>query len=87
MKTTGIKCKKCNTTIYSRTRHDFRYCACESCFVDGGRDYFRYGGNFEDFDIVELDIDVERKDLDNDYRYGLDNYGLIKQESQVRCQK
>ena len=38
-----IKCLKCNDTIESKHRHDFKSCECGQCFVDGGEDYFRYG--------------------------------------------
>lgn len=38
-----IKCKICNTTIKSLHRHDFKYCDCKNCFIDGGNDYVRYG--------------------------------------------
>ena len=77
MKTTGIKCNKCRVTIFSRARHDFRYCKCGGCAIDGGQDYFRIIG--EGYEVVDLDLDVERKDLFNDYNYGLDNYGMIEE--------
>ena len=39
---------------YSRYRHDYRD-AGNGAFVDGGRDYFRYGGDqFEDYNIVDF---------------------------------
>jgi len=41
---TGIICQKCGEFIYSINRHDFRWCECGLCFVDGGRDYLRTGG-------------------------------------------
>lgn len=42
----GIECPHCLQNIWSRHRHDFRYCFCRYCYVDGGRDYTRvgYGG-------------------------------------------
>ena len=40
----AIKCLKCGDIIESKFRHDFVRCKCGSCFVDGGHDYFRRGG-------------------------------------------
>lgn len=39
----GIKCPHCWEYIYSAYRHDFRYCFCGYCFVDGGTSYTRTG--------------------------------------------
>ena len=46
-----IKCKHCGDIIESTHVHDFKYCGCGKVFVDGGREYCRYGypgGNVED---------------------------------------
>lgn len=40
-----IQCKNCNDVIESISCHDFRYCRCQSCFVDGGKEYLRRGGD------------------------------------------
>jgi hypothetical protein len=47
----GLKCLKCGNVIASYHRHDYKECSCGGCFVDGGDDYFRYGGS--DFQVVE----------------------------------
>ena len=39
----ALRCKNCNDTIESTFRHDFKYCSCGDCFVDGGKDYIRHG--------------------------------------------
>ena len=41
---TGIRCPTCSDVVWSRHRHDWRACSCGASFVDGGRDYLRYGG-------------------------------------------
>ena len=42
--------------IYSRYRHDYR-AGKNGAFVDGGRDYFRYGGDdFDDYNIVAFKV-------------------------------
>lgn len=40
-----IKCNKCKDVIESFNRHDFKWCKCHSCAVDGGQDYLRRAGN------------------------------------------
>lgn len=39
----GIQCPRCKQKIYSEYTHDFHYCDCGYCFVDGGYSYLRYG--------------------------------------------
>ena len=46
------QCAKCKDIIESLYRHDFKQCKCGVIFVDGGKDYLRRGGKFED--IIEL---------------------------------
>lgn len=42
--------------IYSHYRHDFRV-GKNGAFVDGGRDYFRYGGDkHDDYNIVNFKV-------------------------------
>lgn len=45
----AAQCKKCLDIIESTHVHDFVTCKCGAIFVDGGKDYFRAGGNQEDF--------------------------------------
>lgn len=40
---TGVMCVVCGDRLFSFYRHDFKYCSCKSTFVDGGREYLRYG--------------------------------------------
>jgi hypothetical protein len=41
----ALRCNKCQEIVYSTMRHEFKYCGCQSCFIDGGRDYTRSGGD------------------------------------------
>lgn len=42
--------------VYSRFRHDYRE-GKNGAFVDGGRDYFRYGGDrFDDYNRVKFQV-------------------------------
>jgi hypothetical protein len=42
-----MRCKKCDTIIESRHRHDWVSCQCGAIFIDGGKDYLRRGGDPE----------------------------------------
>lgn len=42
-----IQCKKCGDIIESIHRHDFKFCSCGNCAVDGGKDYLRRSFNGE----------------------------------------
>ena len=51
-----IRCKKCGDVIESKTRHDFKWCKCHSCAVDGGHDYLRRVGDrdvWEDLSVFK----------------------------------
>ncbi len=52
----GVRCPECKEEIWSRSVHDFRYCSCEKTFVDGGREYLRYGGSAQ-IEVVQIDTD------------------------------
>jgi hypothetical protein len=54
----GILCLSCNTVLYSVNRHHFHKCGCENeTFVDGGKDYMRYGAmDISKTEIVKLDL-------------------------------
>lgn len=57
-----IRCKLCGDVIESKTRHDFKWCSCGKCFVDGGIDYMRVGGNREDIeDLSEWEETEDEK--------------------------
>ena len=46
------QCRKCDDIIEYKYTHDFKSCKCGAIFVDGGKEYIRRGGEFED--IIEL---------------------------------
>lgn len=49
----SIICNKCNDTIYSAHRHDYKECSCGAVAVDGGTSYFRrIGTDYADISIV-----------------------------------
>ena len=78
MKINAVKCSKCGDTIFSRARHDMRECSCGSLSIDGGFDYCKVNFNPDvPHESVTLDLDIEKKELYNDYNFGIDNFGLI----------
>jgi hypothetical protein len=54
-----IKCLYCKDIIESVDRHDFKYCSCESVFVDGGKDYLRRGGELGSYEELSLVYEEE----------------------------
>jgi len=58
LKKNVIKCNECNDIIESKHRHDFKFCSCESVFVDGGLDYLRRGGDGSYQELSEYKEDV-----------------------------
>ena len=56
IKVNRIKCLKCGDIITSESVHDFKFCKCGSCAVDGGPDYLRRCGELEDWeDLSEVE--------------------------------
>ena len=49
------RCLLCGDVIESKHRHDFVECHCYAIFVDGGRDYWRAGGDPQAFERIEGD--------------------------------
>lgn len=77
--TNAVKCKRCGDIIYSRARHDFRYCSCKNIAIDGGFDYVRIIGFQNDWEKVKpFEIPVDVMGLYLDYTTQENKYGVIK---------
>lgn len=50
----AIKCNHCGEVIESKSVHDFKWCTCETVFVDGGLEYARRGYKNSTDDFEEL---------------------------------
>lgn len=50
----SVKCLRCRQEIESAHRHDFRYCRCGSVAVDGGKDYLKRCGSWEDYEETSI---------------------------------
>ena len=78
MTVTAIKCPNCNETIYSRCRHDFHWCSCETVAIDGGSDYTKINFKTETPPkTFKLEIDVTEKQLYDDWNSGENKFGRI----------
>lgn len=68
-------CNKCGDTIYSRHRHDMRYCSCASIAIDGGREYTKLTGQPENQRLGKIEILATPFELEQDYNMGTNRYG------------
>ena len=62
-----IRCKKCGDIIESTSVHDFKWCKCKACAVDGGHDYLKRIGDlddWEDLSIIKTDIQIKEEKTD-----------------------
>jgi len=79
LKIKAIQCPTCKDIIYSRARHDFRFCSCLSIAVDGGFDYRKIVCKKRDeVKDVDIEVDATKSDLYNDWNNRIDEFGLIK---------
>lgn len=84
----GVICPRCGDIIFSRANHDFHYCTCGGIMVDGGLDYLRYGSMSEDVDFkaiktMKLYILADKKELYDDWNFGRNKYGVIKNDEEI----
>ena len=54
-----IRCKKCGDVIESKYTHDYVSCSCGACAADGGLNYLRRSGNFEDWEDLSEYKEIE----------------------------
>ena len=55
----AIRCKHCGDIIKSTYRHDFKFCSCHRCAVDGGLDYLRRCGGPDDWEDLSEFKEIE----------------------------
>ena len=65
IKLNRIKCKKCGDIITSENRHDFKWCKCGACAVDGGTSYLKRCGDINEIeDLSEFEGEKENDDME-----------------------
>lgn len=61
----AIACNNCGEIIYSKHRHDFRWCGCNSVAIDGGFDYTRINVTGDSDGYVWMSFGVSKEDFLN----------------------
>lgn len=77
----AIQCYICCDIIYSCANHDFKFCTCGSCFIDGGFDYCRIGGEPKQILNTQLMIPASKQQLYDDWNNSNTKprkYGCVK---------
>lgn len=70
IKRNALKCLKCGDVIESKSVHDWVQCSCGACFVDGGKEYCRIGGNMEDIEVLTEYEEVPSYTIEVKTHYG-----------------
>lgn len=80
MEVSAVKCLRCGDIVYSRSRHDFRWCSCESVAIDGGQgnSYCKVTGQPDQFEMTKINVDATLEQLLEDYAKSKDKLGLIR---------
>lgn len=85
----AIRCNKCKDIIYSRLKHDMRYCSCKECFIDGGSSIIGYEEEYKcirvggDYTVTTVvlgyfeDVKEVQKALFLDWQNKTNNYGRV----------
>jgi len=71
----AIQCKDCLSVIFSRARHDFRWCECKTVAIDGGQDYTKLVGNANQFLHLTLEVLATPRQLYDDWNLRRDKWG------------
>jgi hypothetical protein len=77
MKIGAIKCRKCGDIIWSRAAHDFHWCTCESVAIDGGINPHKFVGNAEDYEQMELNLNITADEAYDDWNYSTNKLGTL----------
>lgn len=81
----AIECPECGETIYSRAHHDFHFCHCGACAIDGGFDYVKITAqNPSSVQIKKIPIKATRKILYDDWNKSKNKYGWIKPKKELK---
>lgn len=51
------RCKLCGDIIESKYRHDWVSCKCGAIFTDGGLDYTRRGGDLNNIEDIQEEVE------------------------------
>jgi hypothetical protein len=74
----SVVCPGCGDKIFSRARHDMRYCTCESTAIDGGFDYVKLSFTGALPPTKRMRVYATREELYSDWNSGKDKFGKIR---------
>lgn len=57
-----IRCKKCGDVIESKSIHDFVWCSCGNCAVDGGLSYIKRAFRTEKAEDAYIEMSIYESD-------------------------
>ncbi len=72
------KCPDCGDIVFSRTRHDMRWCTCRKIAVDGGPNPGEHVRLMGHPIKVEMYIEQTKEELYDDWNTRRNQYGLIR---------
>ena len=78
----AVQCKGCNDIIYSRSQTDERSCGCKSSSIVGGIDKIKFKSKTGCMEL-KISIDSGIRELYEDWALWHDNYGIIKNDSDL----
>ena len=78
----AIICPKCEHGVFSRARHDFRWCPCGGSAIDGGFDYMKvnWPQDQKPPEVIHVEINSTREQLYDDWNRSLNNFGRLTPE-------
>lgn len=82
MKVTVAICPSCGYSIFSRSRHDFRWCPCKEIAIDGGADYVKLSFKNQPPKTVEIEVNTTIKELYDDWNLGKNKFGVYKEKKE-----
>ena len=68
-----IQCNHCKDILESTYCHDFKWCSCRSCAIDGGTDYARRCGDGNWTNLTEY-REATRKEKEQFIEGNIDEY-------------
>ena len=83
MKVSALKCLRCGDVVFSRARHDMRFCSCGNCAIDGGFEYCKCTAEHMDrIEPIQIDLpdDITKEILWADWNNRTDKFGIIPNE-------
>ena len=67
-----IKCNHCGDIIESYNVHDFKFCRCNTVYVDGGHEYLRRGFNTpEDYTDMSESVEINKHGVNKNIKYNI----------------